>query len=77
MTISFVHGQGAMIPLTNAGPYTSPGNSLQRSQPSSWAFPISDTVPQPGQYGMSLRLQTGTISGLKSGPTTKQAPSWM
>ena len=44
-----VHGMGAFMFLTNEGPPTFPaGNILQRSQPVSWAKPISDTEPQPG-----------------------------
>ena len=76
VTMIWLQGIGARRPLTNAGPRTSPGNTLQRSQPSSCALPTSDTVPHPGQYGTRRLLHIGAISGLKRGPTTKLAPSW-
>ena len=75
VTIILLQGIGAIKPLINFGPSTSPGKTLHRSQPISCAIPTSVIEPQPGVYGMSLRLHTFATSGLKSGPTTKQAPA--
>src|SRR5437868_1428812 len=73
-----VHGQGPFTASTNEGPPTSaPGKIFTISQPSSSAWPISETVPQPGEYGTFRRLQARATSGLRSGPTTKFAPLLM
>ena len=49
VTISIDQGIGAFTFFTNDGPPTFPaGNTLQRSQPTSCANPISDTDPHPG-----------------------------
>ena len=69
-------GIGALMFFTNDGPPTFPaGKILHRSQPTSWAKPISETEPHPGVYGTKRRLQTFAISGLNNGPTTKLAPN--
>ena len=48
VTMSLDHGIGAIRPFTRFGPRTSPGNTLQRSHPTSCAAPTSDTLPHPG-----------------------------
>lgn len=48
VTINLDQGIGAIKPFTKFGPYTSPGNILQRSQPASCAKPTSETEPHPG-----------------------------
>ena len=48
VTITCDHGIGALSALTKPGPSTSPGKTLQISQPNSCAYPTSDTDPQPG-----------------------------
>ena len=69
-----VQGCGAKTPLTNCGPYTSPGNNFTISQPNSSAFAISVKEPQPGDQSTFLRLQTIAISSLKTGVTMKWLP---
>ena len=70
------HGSGPRTFFTNAGPPTVPaGNTFTRSQPSSIAWTISVTVPQPGLYGTPRRLQIGATSSTRHGDTMKSAPS--
>src|SRR5690554_5484928 len=50
VTMIFDHGIGPLIFFTKDGPPTSPpGKSFTISAPSSWAYPISVVVAQPGE----------------------------
>src|SRR5215831_11704028 len=72
------HGHGPFTDFTNDGPPTSlPGKILMISQPNSSACEISETLPQPGEYGILRRLQARATSAFSSGPTTKLAPQLM
>src|SRR5699024_10646595 len=72
-----VHGQGPLTACTKPGPSWLPGKILTISAPSSSAWDISESVPQPGDHNILRRLQTLAISPCKTGDTIKFAPSCM